>query len=710
MATIVTQSINVDLTPGGVYPFLHVSQGDSGTRALRFYLFNDSQPYSIPSSVTSIVLEGSTPSGVEFSAGCAFTAEGTNCTANLTADMTAEAGLDMCEVVLYQNRNRLGSANFFIDVERDPIAASVDYRSSYWAEVAKTYANNASNYANVSKSWAVGGTGVRVDEVYNNSKYWCEQAYATTGGLGGRITLVERSVNQNTIAIAQSEQRIDELEDNFKEHEEWSHERLDNSVVLSDVTLVNRTGDYLVDNDGKYLIGGIYLPVTDTSGEKAGYPIDSSVVGKTFLMNYENIGIPILYLNHPDIETLKRKTDGALSNVQVIFPSRGIDTELKKFKVQGQSSQTYPKKNYTLTFAKNVIIKDEWGAHKKYVIKADWVDFSHMRNEVAAKLWGQVRRTRIGSNNSTLVNNNESYFIDNNGNHLVGETDPSLTIGLNLGAIDAFPILVVINGTYWGLYSFTIPKDDWMANMQGMNQNEAIVAAENSSVPTAFMRTVLPPNEDGEMVDSGDTSVVAFGIEYTNDEDNTGWISDSINTIITTVLNDYSTDEEYLNALSNYVDIDSLIDYYIFTCILNNRDGTTHNFLLDTWDGEKWYFAAYDLDLTFGNGALGHSIYDLKTGCTFRNYANVSRIMKIIYDHDRAALKERYNYLRSGVLSIENVAFMIWNYGIDIPKAAYDYEVLRWPWRPGTSVNNNEQMIQYFNLRCKVLDEEISSL
>ena len=157
MAAIATQTIELDLTPGGVSPFLYVSQGDYGTRNLVFNLTLNGQPYTIPSSVTTVSLEGITKGGDQFNVTCSFS--NTTITASLTAGMTATIGMDICQIVLKtSNGDRLGTANFFIVVEQSPSSIKVLYGNVYWSDLAK--------------SWAVGGTNLRSDENTNNSKYW----------------------------------------------------------------------------------------------------------------------------------------------------------------------------------------------------------------------------------------------------------------------------------------------------------------------------------------------------------------------------------------------------------------------------------------------------------------------------------------------------------------------------------------------------------
>ena len=50
------------------------------------------------------------------------------------------------------------------------------------------------------------------------------------------------------------------------------------------------------------------------------------------------------------------------------------------------------------------------------------------------------------------------------------------------------------------------------------------------------------------------------------------------------------------------------------------------------------------------------------------------------------------------------------SYAIKIPKAAYDFEAVRWSERPGTNTNSIYQMILFINERLSWLDKEIQEL
>lgn len=196
MAAIANQTIELDLTPGGVSPFLYVSQGDYGSRNLIFNLLLNGQPYTIPASIKTVKLSGMTNKGNAFEVTCTYS--GSTAIASLTADMTVDAGLDICELRFVDNdENSLGTANFFIVVEDSPIATKIVYGNVYWSEL--------------SKSWAVGGTGIRDGEDTDNSKYYASIVNDVRPQLDentNSISVLKALINQY---VTPSEQQPDEV-------------------------------------------------------------------------------------------------------------------------------------------------------------------------------------------------------------------------------------------------------------------------------------------------------------------------------------------------------------------------------------------------------------------------------------------------------------------------------------------------------------------
>ena len=111
-------------------------------------------------------------------------------------------------------------------------------------------------------------------------------------------------------------------------------------------------------------------------------------------------------------------------------------------KIQGSSSIVYDKKNYTIKFYNDENCLDKfkvdfgWGRESKYVLKANWLDKTHSRNIVTARLAAQVQK---------------KYTV--------------LTNTPNNGLIDGFPVEVYLNNEFYGLYTLNIPKDEWLYGM-----------------------------------------------------------------------------------------------------------------------------------------------------------------------------------------------------------------------------------------------------
>lgn len=387
----------------------------------------------------------------------------------------------------------------------------------------------------------------------------------------------------------------------------------------------------------------------------------SKALAEASKFNYKNYNLPVLYLNG-NMSGISKETK---VNLNYIY------NELKgtcTLKWQGSSSLRYPKKNYTITFDSPFEAKNGWGSQKKYCLKANFIDFSHARNVVSAKLWGQMVKSRTTKNE--LLNNLP-----------------------NGGAIDGFPIMLVINDIYQGLYSFNIPKDGWMFGM-GSGEKECVVCAEEHSQATLFAETIT---ELGPQ----------FELEYAKDKDNTQWVINSLNNLINAINN--NDNPNYKDVVGQYMDIDSAIDYYIFACLISHTDGRAKNFLLHTFDGVKWGFTAYDMDTVFGNHFDGSAYYKADVSPTFSYYV-VSKIMNLIYKYDKEALKARYNKIRQTVFSEDNVSYIFYNYLVNIPKALFDEEVKIWSSISGTQTNNISQILNNFRLRCELLDKEIAKL
>lgn len=364
-------------------------------------------------------------------------------------------------------------------------------------------------------------------------------------------------------------------------------------------------------------------------------------------------------------------------------------------KWQGSSSVRYTKKNYTIKFdtgfdgwtewvkfvnaqrkangnLSTIPTESRWGEQKKFCTKANWIDASHARNIVNARLWGQIVQDRIAK----------------------GEITDNRTLAPNYGAVDGFPIEITINGESIGLYTFNIPKDGWQFAMGDVN-TEYLVAGEDNDLAACRWKALAELNEED------------FGLEYTADGVDVATVRTSLNTAIQAAID---AGEDWETTLAPYVDINSVFDYFIFTCCINNYDALSRNILYGTYDGVRWFMSAYDMDATHGFDPYGSRLYTAKTGRTeFAAAKAIHRLAYLMYTYSKDKLAARYKELRSGILSEENVWHEFSQFIVEISARNYDVDRNIWPAMPGTSCANMAQYMEYYRMHCAYLDKEVAA-
>lgn len=342
-------------------------------------------------------------------------------------------------------------------------------------------------------------------------------------------------------------------------------------------------------------------------------------------------------------------------------------------KWQGNSSLQFPKKNYAIKFGRHMKAWDYaekmvgWPEESKFCFKANWIDSSHLRNILCAKLWGKVVKSR-------------------------SNPDARLVALPNGGAIDGFPCIVLINDEFAGLYTWNIPKDGWMMGM-GDGTNECIVCAngDEEHLSCSFAAT---EQEFGQ----------GFDLEYIADESNTGWALTSLNNLITAVMNGNESE------LDNLLDWDSAIDYTIFYLLTGHLDGYSKNYLLSTYDGTKWFFTAYDMDSTFGLHPDGSKFLSANELPMAQNLpTNPHGIFRLVTTTKKDVFKARYVELRSGVMSVDNVCTDIDNFARMFPADIYAEEYAKWQ-TPNSSINGSAQMKEWYRRRVAIVDAQIEAL
>lgn len=488
------------------------------------------------------------------------------------------------------------------------------------------------------------------------------------------------------------------------------------SIGVSQVDIVNLFNEELTDNLGNTITGGTYTVATDDTLLDEIMPANAKATGiaiKNSQRRFDSIldrvnykywnTFPILYLDGVPDKLLYYDADKSVKadGVSFRFPFFNNSGRIEKMKVQGASSVKFPKKNYNITFEHPTTLHDAWGARKKYTLKGNFNDSSQARNVVSARIWAGMRKSRLKDNLENIGIGND-ILTDNSGNEILGILDKQLALGKGYGTIDGYPIGLVINGKYHGIYNLNIPKDGWMANMN-KGKREVIISADYSATNAEYFQALAT------MSSNNSAGLADFSIEYISGSDDS-WVLGSLNQMIGAVLEHHETDDEYVKAIEPYLDIDSAIDYYIMNVITGDLDANGKNYLLETWDGKKWYFASYDRDSTFGNVYWQGNVLDAEDKNGFAWYANSHRMFNIIYNHMRDRFIQRWKYLRSGVLSDANLFKMFGDFIGRIPRIAFDEENYLWPQTPFSSVKDFSQIMWWITHHMAKLDKEIQDI
>lgn len=366
--------------------------------------------------------------------------------------------------------------------------------------------------------------------------------------------------------------------------------------------------------------------------------------------------------------------------------------------IQGDSSRTYPKKNYKIKLFSDsdyknklkLCLKPSWPATNGFTLKANWIDATQSRNLASAKLIADA----------TAI----TPFADKG-------VETNLAKTSNFGQMEGFPIEVYLNGTYNGLYTCNTKKDD---KVLGLDANEAgnaaIAVLDNVAqsdtqllrIPTAKLDNVT---YDDELHDTPDPELVANWSK---------WL-DFLNN---------SSDDDFKANLASYIDVNSAINLYLFGVLSREYDYFTKSVLYLTWNnGKYFYLVPYDLDSNWGQSSHGQiegnptddtnwgfaTETSTKTDGRYVSNANWNKLFERMYKLYMPEIKEQYTYLRSNVWRTDQLLNAYRDFMNSIPEEAYERDRTLWNQIPSQSTNTYEQLHQVIVQRSNQMDNWIKT-
>ena len=233
--------------------------------------------------------------------------------------------------------------------------------------------------------------------------------------------------------------------------------------------------------------------------------------------------------------------------------------------IRGGTSQNYPKVSYDLELWENdsgsdIIEKELFGLRNDddWHLDAMYIDLSKSRNILGMETWASFARA--------------TYLF---------EEEARLSQRGNL-------VEVFLNNDYLGVYSFNEPID---RKQLDLNQNGGILyKAEEWSDETKFKEIQIEP--DSSFYWNG------FELKHPKEMNVANW--EPLYNLINLVA--YADDSTFIGTIEEIIDMENIIDYFIFINLIQANDNTGKNMFICRFDEDyALFFIPWDLDLTFGN-------------------------------------------------------------------------------------------------------------
>lgn len=327
-------------------------------------------------------------------------------------------------------------------------------------------------------------------------------------------------------------------------------------------------------------------------------------------------------------------------------------------KWQGNYASMLEKKNFSVKLYKdealdkklNVEFKD-WDKSNNFVLKANYVDATAARNIVCARLYQTLPDTYM-----------------QNGSQ---------------GVVDGFPVRLYINDEFWGLYTWNKPKKGWTFGMSKSTPN-ALLYFANYALGSGIFQNKYSTDKFWELV---------YPDEH---EDVTEF--DRVTEFIAN-----SSDEDFKAHIEEYMDLNSLLNFYVFSQVIMHCDGTGKNMNAATYDGNLWYIRPYDMDATFGIEWYGYMLKPYDTDMGSDEFMRRSKLWCKLEDNFPQEIYDRYILLRNDQLSEQTILSAFEYFMDEVGADLYAENLERWPDTPGKGFMLN-QITDFLNTRYSYLD------
>lgn len=381
-------------------------------------------------------------------------------------------------------------------------------------------------------------------------------------------------------------------------------------------------------------------------------------------------GMPIIDLATNEGFYASEEITGTAVFYDTDFTAHGIEQSDYSGHIRGNTSRMFPKKGYKLNLITTNSEGDTdlnklslFGMRKDddWILHALYNDDTKIRDRLSMAVWDVIGAKAVSEN---------SYY------------GPKMTY-----------VEVFADNSYCGLYGLMEPVDAKQLNLAA---EDYLYKRKNSG---GFNYENFNESENPYEIING------FEIKAGE------MVSEAWKPIAELARLTYSSDQAYNYYIAERADIDNVTRLWLFLQIIVGHDHTAKNifYVAKYNEGQyKFYFAPWDLDLTWGNVSVGevnsvYTAYKKETVDDRIYWETGNKIMELNCDNAVEKVQSLYSELRSNVLSDEVIENLI---------TELDYELRfsgafardRERWTESVHADDCSELIVYAKERMKFLD------
>ncbi|GAA4105368.1 CotH kinase family protein [Mucilaginibacter panaciglaebae] len=284
--------------------------------------------------------------------------------------------------------------------------------------------------------------------------------------------------------------------------------------------------------------------------------------------------------------------------------------------IRGGTSRAYPKKSFKVHLVddsnndSNVSLLG-LRSDNSWILDAMYIDQSRMRNRLCTDLWNTFNNVPYIDQEPTALNGTRGYMTE-----------------------------VFLNGKYHGIYCLTEKLDRKQLKIN--KQYGDMYKADYWTNETAF-QGISP-------FDNNSSTWGGWELEYPGLGDTPApdwnYLYNEVNFISA------STDADFNRQITSKVDINNMVDYFIFINILKAMDNENKNTFFSFYDirsASYFFYSPWDLDGTMGRSAGGTVTSNEIIGAANNNL--FQRLMNLNTADFKGLIKARWNRLKDNQLS-----------------------------------------------------------